>query len=82
MDSILDEEGFQTKIEERANSLFESKDGKPELEVHRAFHTGSGIGVEKNQDVRSVSDLSRLEKVRKLTHTGSKILDMAKAINR
>jgi hypothetical protein len=65
MDSILDEEDFQPKIEERANSLFESKDGKPELEVHRTFSTGSGIGVVKNQDVSCVSDLSHLEQVRK-----------------
>ena len=64
MDSILDEEDFKPKIEEKANSLFESKDGKPELEVHRIFPTGSGIGVVKNEDVSCVSDLNHLKQVR------------------
>ena len=64
MDFILDQEDFRPKIEERSDDLFESKDGKLELEVHRIFTTGGGIGVVKNQNVKSVFDLTHLAQVR------------------
>ncbi len=64
MDFILDQEEFRPKIEEKSDHLFESKDGKAELEVHRIFTGGGGIGVVKNHNVKSVFDLTHLAQVR------------------
>lgn len=64
MDLILDDEDFQLKIEDRSNGLFEPKAGKPELEVHRIISRRNGVDVVKDQDVRSVLDLTRLKQVK------------------
>jgi len=67
--NLKDARELSGKLEEKADDLFESKLGEPELQVHRTFKIGDDeacrIGFAKNQDVNSVQEIKTLvEQVR------------------
>lgn len=69
--NLDDVQSLKSKIEDKASNIFQSLPGKPSLQINRHFKKNiegnkEVVHIVRDQDVRDVSELKALERVRDL----------------
>jgi hypothetical protein len=69
--NLDDVQSLKSKIEDKASHIFQSLPGKPSLQINRHFKKNiegnkEAVHIVRDQDVRDVSELKALERVRDL----------------